>query len=170
MEKLKSIVASLRSHAGISDRFSEIFSSRRFYHQAKHAYNIGSEAGGQETLYAFSDYYELFISKNCSGDLYPEMLWPVGFHRLIEHDKNSQVSYLDTLRVYLEENMNGLATARRLNIHRNSFTARLTRLTDLLGEDLDDPKARFRVALSFLLLDQMKEREYHRETFKLHIE
>ncbi len=165
VEKLKSIAESLELHAGISGYFSEIFSSRRFYLQAKSAYYLGDESRGKETLYEFDTYSVPFMLKNCSGGLYPEMLWPAGFHRLLEHDKKSNVSYLESLRVYLEENMNGLAAAKRLNIHRNSFTARLDRLLELLDEDVDDKMVRFRLYLSFLILDQMKEREYHRETF-----
>lgn len=62
-----------------------------------------------------------------------------GLKRLKAHDDASQVSYLDTLRVYLEHNQSVTRTAEALFLHRSTLLDRLAHITQLLGGDLKDP-------------------------------
>ena len=62
--------------------------------------------------------------------------------RLAEHDATAPVSYIDTLKTYLDSNMSIAETARKLNLHRSSLIDRLERIHQVLDCDLKDPEVR----------------------------
>lgn len=55
---------------------------------------------------------------------------------------------LRTLRAYLESGGSVSATGKMLGLHRNTVTARLQRLRERLGADLDDPNQRLALQLA----------------------
>jgi Regulator of polyketide synthase expression len=142
--------------AGLSDRYDNLLFTQQYFAQAQYALESGE--ANQESKYVslFSDYCLDYILENCSGKLRPAMLWKEGFNRLLDHDINGRADYIDTLRAYLDNNLNGQRAADALYISRNSFLSRLERINALLNEDLDDPKVRFRYELSLLLYDKYK--------------
>ena len=75
------------------------------------------------------------------------MYYPDGLRRLIEHDKDSSISYVDTLRTYLNNHMAVTKTARDLFIHRSTLLERLVRIRDILKEDLTDPDIRLQIQI-----------------------
>ena len=56
-----------------------------------------------------------------------------------DHDNSSHVSYLHTLRVYLDNNLSVTKTAAALFLHRSTLLDRLAHITTMLGNDLKDP-------------------------------
>ena len=70
---------------------------------------------------------------------------PEGLKRLYTHDAASSVSYADTLKTYLDNNMSISATAKALYIHRSSLIDRLDHINRLLGSDLEDPLERLKL-------------------------
>ena len=62
--------------------------------------------------------------------------------RVIAYDARKNTEYLHTLQVYLENEMNITPTAQALFIHRSSLIKRLNKLTDLLQDNLSDPKTK----------------------------
>jgi hypothetical protein len=54
----------------------------------------------------------------------------------------------ETLLAYVREQGNAAATARALDVHPQTARYRLARLRELLGDDLDDPDARFELELA----------------------
>ncbi len=107
-------------------------------------------------LYFFRKVRAGFVLKNSTGGLMPEMLYSEGFKRVLEYDKTASVSYLETLRILLEENLSISRTARRLFISRNTFLARYDRLKAVLQEDLTDPNVRFYLEYSLRLYEQQE--------------
>jgi hypothetical protein len=55
---------------------------------------------------------------------------------------------LETALAYVREQGNAVAIARSLDIHPQTARYRVARLRDLLGEQLDDPDARFEIELA----------------------
>ena len=49
------------------------------------------------------------------------------------------MSYLHTLRVYLDNNLSVTKTASALFLHRSTLLDRLAHITAMLGSDLKDP-------------------------------
>lgn len=146
------ILEKLGLKAGQSDDYQDIFRSRYYYAEAMAALKLGLEEKNPESIYNFQDYCNRFILRHCVGDLTADMLYPIGLKRLMKHDESAGVSYIETLRVYLDENMNTVKTAKRLCIQRNSLLGRLERLKALLALDLHDPEVRLRLSLCLRLL------------------
>ena len=54
----------------------------------------------------------------------------------------------ETLRAYLDHRGNAAAMAEELHLHPQTVRYRLRRLRELLGDELDDPQARFELDLA----------------------
>lgn len=69
----------------------------------------------------------------------------------------SSPDLLETLEAYLSEGGNINATARTLNVHRNTMLAKLDRISRMLGMDVRDPEHQFTVwlAIRLDLLDEV---------------
>ncbi|MCW2794325.1 MAG: hypothetical protein JWO76_3423 [Nocardioides sp.] len=67
---------------------------------------------------------------------------------------SGQQELLETLGVYLRQNMNASETARHMHLHKNSLGYRLRRIEQELGRDLRDPRdlAEIQVALTVMAL------------------
>jgi DNA-binding PucR family transcriptional regulator len=75
------------------------------------------------------------------------MYFSEGLRCLAAHDAESDVSYLDTLRVYLNNNMSISKTAAALYIHRSTLLERITRIKRDLRIDLQNPDERLRIQI-----------------------
>ena len=62
--------------------------------------------------------------------------------KLIRHDKEASVSYLETLRVFLRCSMSFSQAAEELYVHRSTVVDRINRIERELGVDLKDPDTR----------------------------
>ena len=132
---------------GISQEFTDPFSARSYYLQALAALDNGIRIRPDEILYHFRDYVLYELISNAQADLPLDMYCPDGLRHLIEHDKTSSISYVDTLRTYLNNHMAVTQTARDLYIHRSTLLERLERIQDILKEDLKDPDIRLQLQI-----------------------
>lgn len=138
---------------GISSDFSDVFSSRWHFTQALIALENGSIFDPDETFYFFENYALEELIINAPNDQPLEMYYSDGLKRLFEHDAQSQTSYIETLRTYLNNNMNVTATAAALYIHRSTLLERLSRIKKELWDDLDDPDIRLRLMIVLKALE-----------------
>ena len=76
--------------------------------------------------------------------------------KLKAHDESSQVSYLETLRVYLDNNLSVTKTAAALYLHRSTLLDRLAHITQMLGCDLKNPD--FCLTLGILLRAELQQK------------
>ena len=76
-----------------------------------------------------------------------EMYYTEGMRRLKQHDEKSPVSYIETLRTYLECNMSVTRTTEKLYVNRSTLMERLARIKRELGCDLEDPEERLRILI-----------------------
>ena len=86
--------------------------------------------------------------------------YPNGLKKLKAHDEVSQVSYLETLRVYLDNNLSVTRTAAALYLHRSTLLDRLAHITQMLGRDLKDPD--FCLTLGILLRAELQQKRLTR--------
>ncbi len=103
---------------------------------------------------------ELII--NAQSDLPLELYFSDGLRRLLAHDAESSTSYLQTLRTYLNHNMNVTRTASALYIHRSTLLERLSRIQRELGEDLENPDVRLRLQILLKALELQETALRHR--------
>ena len=124
---------------GISSVFSNLYDANHAWFQASAALQKGLSKGDSGPVYHFQDY---LLPQMLSAALAGRPSWVYytdGLKRLKEHDGNSQVSYLHTLRTYLDCNLSVTRTASALFLHRSTLLDRLSHITAMLGSDLKDP-------------------------------
>ncbi|HEX3270696.1 MAG TPA: helix-turn-helix domain-containing protein [Ktedonobacterales bacterium] len=109
--------------------------------EARDAASLGRLTLGPRRIARQSDLgvYRLLLSLRDSGALAPfvrQTLQP------LDDDRRSGDLLLETLEVYFAHNGNALRAAQQLHLHRNSMLYRLRRVSELLGQDLEDPDVR----------------------------
>ncbi len=143
---------------GISSLFSDLYTAHWHYTQGCIALENGSIFNRDETFHFFEEYALEELIINAPGDQPLEMYYSDGLKRLFEHDAQSQTSYIETLRTYLNNNMNVTATADALYIHRSTLLERLSRIKKELWDDLKDPDVQLRLRI---ILKALELREYY---------
>ena len=139
--------STLNFDIGISDPFRDIYSAQLYYLQACSALENGKIFAPEEHFYLFQDYALTELIINAMGRFPVELYYSDGFRRLVEHDKASNVSYVETLRTYLEKNMSITRTTASLYINRSTFLERIARIKRELGVDLQTPDERLRLEI-----------------------
>lgn len=144
---MRELAESMDLHVGISDSFTDIFSSRLYYLQADAALSNGKLMNHLERIFEFQEYALDELVINSLGELPIEFFYSDGLRRLIQHDEVSQISYMDTLRVYLNNNMSITKTASDLFLHRSTLIERLNRIKRDIDADLENPDIQLRIRI-----------------------
>ena len=142
--KLTSLLQKLRLICGVSRPFSNLQESVFAYYQASSALEVGNGGG---SLYPFENCILPLLLRNATADIPARYFYTEGLSRLAAHDESAPVSYLDTLKTYLDSNMSIAETARKMNLHRSSLIDRLNRITEILDCDLYDPLRRLTIQI-----------------------
>ena len=143
---------------GVSGAFSNLYEANQAWFQASSALQNGLLQDGRSTVFYFQDY---LLPQLLSGALAGRPSWvyyPDGLKKLKAHDENSQVSYLETLRVYLDNNLSVTKTAAALYLHRSTLLDRLAHITQMLGCDLKNPD--FCLTLGILLRAGLQQKRF----------
>lgn len=145
LESLDALLGGLGLFAGASVVFAGYDGVKDCYRQAlvSSALMAASRKTPTSHICFFDSYRCLYLLDSLDIEMSLRYFAPPGLMKVIEYDKNAQVSYTETLLVYLEEGCNAARCARRLFISRNSLLPRIERLKTLLGDDLVDPERRF---------------------------
>lgn len=138
---------------GISSPFADVFEARWHYTQGCIALENGSIFDPDEKFYFFESYALEELVINAPGDQPLEMYYSDGLQRLFAHDEASATSYIETLKTYLNSNLNVTATADALYIHRSTLLERLSRIKKELGDDLSDPDVQLRLRILLKALE-----------------
>lgn len=132
---------------GLSRPFSrwEILAAR--HRQALFAISHGEHSG----VYSFEDCaFDHILSCVAEADRELELVHPA-LELLSDYDKKHGTQLYETLECYLSKERNMVETAAALCLHRNSMKYRAKRIKELIGRDLDDPRERLYIAMSYLL-------------------
>ena len=78
---------------------------------------------------------------------------------LNNHDKANHTDYLNTLKVYLQNNQNAVQTAKDLFIHRGTILYRIRRICEIGQTELSDADELLHLYLSLRLMRQLEERK-----------
>lgn len=159
--KMNEVLSSMAMIAGISVWFSgeELPKLRYYYLQTGVAIGIGMERHAEGTIYYFEKYILAHMLYGCISELPKELLYPMGFKRLLAYDSATQTDYIETLRVYLDTNMNVAKSAERLYIHRSTFLERVRKIEKFLGVSLKDPEERLLINMLLRLLEIGKQEQ-----------
>jgi hypothetical protein len=152
-DKLSAFMRDMRLNVGISKEFINLDEIKIRYFQSESAVENGLLTNPGNNIYYFDDYVLTEMIINSLGGLPVEAYFPDGLKELMEHDKDSDISYLDTLKVFFDENMSYSKTASRLYIHRSTAIDRIARIEKELEVDLKDARQRLRLQIILCALD-----------------
>ena len=144
---LEPFVNAMAMDAGISNPYDDLFVAKSLFLQANHALDLGLLFDPVKRLYYFEDYALRELVMSSVQDMRLELLFPEGLRRLVDHDKDSPTSYIETLRVYLENNLSIAKTSSDLFVHRSTLMERLARIKRELGLDFDNPDVQLRLRI-----------------------
>lgn len=136
---------------GFSNTFSPLSDLKSYYLQSLIALNMGISQKSQLWYYRFSNHIFSYISAKLSEDIKPRYLCAKELTILEEYDSKNHSDYLLTLRVYLNNQMNAVQTAKELFIHRSTMMYRLERIKELTNLNLKDPTEILYLQLSLKL-------------------
>jgi hypothetical protein len=153
-EVVQQLMAKYSLKIGCSDPFTEFHYLYLYYQQAASALQLGGQTFDKYALYHFKDFaLEHFFQYGCSV-LPSRLICADCIGKLAERDNGAAVSYCESLRVYLDTGQNAMETARRLGIKRNTFLARLERISRYLDLDLGNANDRLYIEISLHLIQR----------------
>ena len=144
---LEPFTSGMDMRAGLSDRIDDLMQARLYYLQANCALENGALLGAPGRLHQFQDFALQDMVVSSLGEIPLELWCPTGLRKLMEHDRTSSTSYLQTLQVYLACDRSATQAAACLFVHRSTLLERLSRIRRELALDLDDPDVRLRLQL-----------------------
>ena len=137
---------------GLSLMFHDILDIKKHYIQAKSASNIGKYFKKTKTLFDYDDLYvhdllmNLKESKNVKDFCHPSIF------KIQDYDKSNGTDYYKTLYQYLLCAGNITKTADIMFLHRNTVVHRITKLEEITSMSLNDGNNRFKLLLSYRIL------------------
>jgi sugar diacid utilization regulator len=120
---------------------------RRSAVEARDAAHLGRLMLGPRRVVRQGDLgvYRLLLALRDGGALAPFVEQSL---RPLDADTRSGEVLLETLEAYFSNNCNAFRAARQLHLHRNSMLYRLRRVSDLLGQDLENPDVRLSLQIA----------------------
>ena len=146
--------------AGISKCFHDIALLRNGFVQAVTAFNLNRDREREHQLSSYVDYTLEHILTIASEQADLKQFCEESLLKLLEYDSVNQTDFADCLHEFLSQERNLAHTALALHIHRNTLIYRVNKIQEILEHDLEDPNYRFRLLLSFHILEQFKNRNY----------
>ncbi len=127
------------------------------YLQAASVLELGLRKTPYIWIHQFDSVALEFLMERSTRDMLPEIVCHEGVNRLRQYDREHGSDYINTLRVYLDENMNVVHAAQKLFIHRSTLLYRLDKIRDIMETVLTDADERLYISLSVRLLEREQE-------------
>lgn len=157
LPKIDKLLKSRKLLCGISDSINDLFQFSRFYSQALNAIKYRKYLIDLSAAYTFYDDVKVYdilqqipqreLLGYCSRQVYD----------IYQHDRSRQTEYIPTLLAYLYSNRSVKATARYMNVHRNTVNYRIAKIKELFNLDLDNFNNAYQIALSCQIIKLLQE-------------
>lgn len=145
---LQDLTASTHLQTAVSLVSTDPFSISLCYQQAQFTM---SKAGNTPGVYFCQDVAFDYLINECRQLSFTKALLHPALQILLQYDTQSQTELYNSLRMFLEFNLDILKTAQYLHVHRNTLKYRIRRIVELTGLDLTDQQEVDYVRLSFWL-------------------
>jgi len=148
----------------IAERLSEVFSGaimcgvgrpavgltelRTSFHEAEQAMKLSNQLNDETSTQFFGDLslIRLLLNVNSYGEIYQFCRdW---LSDILDYDSQNNSDLLLTMSVYFDNNGNMAATAKQLNVHRNTLVYRLNRIAEITQLDMDDADVQLNLHLA----------------------
>ncbi len=137
---------------GFSNVFTDMADLRSSYVQAEVALKTGQKHFQSQWFFRFSDVSLLYMEAKLTEELDGRFLCAPEILTLYQYDQVNGSNYLQTLKGYLDNQMNAVKTAKELYIHRATMVYRLERIRELTGIDFKDSNKLLQLIISTNLL------------------
>ena len=145
---LQDLTASTHLQTAVSLVSTDPFSISLCYQQAQFTM---SKAGNTPGVYFCQDVAFDYLINECRQLSFTKALLHPALQILLQYDTQNQTELYNSLRMFLEFNLDILKTAQYLHVHRNTLKYRVRRIVELTGLDLADQQEVDYVRLSFWL-------------------
>lgn len=139
--------------AGLSRRFGDLQHIYRHFQQACASLDTAKRLGDSNCCCRFDDYVFPYMMLHSPGEFDVELVCPKKLLDLKKYDENTAADYWNVLRAYLDNGYNASETARFLYLHRSTLLKRLSRISQILEMDINDPQQMFYIRMCIYLLD-----------------
>ncbi|MEN6460003.1 MAG: helix-turn-helix domain-containing protein [Syntrophomonas sp.] len=153
ISKLSSAYPRVKCQIGIGRCYDDINYLSVSFYEARIALTVGMINHSANTVTHFNDlgiYRILFDLKNKS-ELYYFFQETLG--KIMDYDRDNRTEYVQTIRVYIEQNCSINRTASQLFVHYNSIRYRLKKIKKLFGMDLDHEEDRINLCIAIKIAD-----------------
>jgi len=137
---------------GIGSGCTDILDLKKSFFEAQEALRIASLLGEPAPVNWFEKLtvYNILgsgIPKGTLRDFYASSVGP-----LAAYDRENNTDLVDTLEVYLLENQNSSAAAKKLYIHRNTMSYRINKIKQILNFEFDDAEKLLRLQIGIRIM------------------
>ena len=141
---------------GISNEFSGFRYLRYYFKQASAALSTGSRRNIYQWIHRFDEVALDYLLEQSTAQMPAGLCSSEKLLALREYDKGHNTEFYETLRVYLNNHLNAVQSAKELFIHRSTFLYRMDRIKELIGLETEDAGMMLYLMISYRLLDMQK--------------
>ena len=140
-------IKNIKVNFGFSDLYGNFFDTEKNYNRCMKALEIGPLLYPDRNIWTYSE-LGAFAWLDINHEEIDIMRKDIDI--LYIHDEGNDL--IETLRTYIENNMNYSLTAKKLFIHINTVRNRIEKINDLINIDLNDEISRLKleILLKFL--------------------
>lgn len=139
---------------GASSEIHDFLHVPQGYLQASAVLDLGRKSKSTVWCYRFDDYLLEYLLEKGGETIPPDLLCSDKILFLKNYDDKNNTDLYNTLKLYLELERNVLQTSKELFIHRSTLFYRLERIQKITGANLEDPKERLILRISFYIMEQ----------------
>jgi len=155
-QALEDFIHSNHLSIGLSNTFTDILTTRKYFLQAVNAAELGFEYSKENGLFSYCDLVIAHIGKIISADYDLQEFFHPAIQKIRQYDLENHSNLLNTLREYLRYLDDPKKAAEQLFIHRNTLQYRINKIKELACIDLIDGDERLKLQLSLELLDLLE--------------
>ncbi|WP_409228642.1 PucR family transcriptional regulator [Gudongella sp. SC589] len=137
-EALQRLIDSEDIAIGVSWKFDDVSDFKIYFNQAVSSIKQAHLFSKEEAVLYYTDYSFYNLLYNYTGRIPLSQYCNPALGRLRDYDRENGTEFYDTLKVYLDNNRNIKETSNSLFIHRNSLIYRISRISEIIGMDLND--------------------------------
>lgn len=156
MQQAETALEAAGCHAGMSGPFALSVSARGCLEKACIALETGLKHAPEKRLYTMGEFGETALIEACASALEATGFCAEDFCddvvlKLEEIDRTEQTQYVQSLRGYLENELDLKQAAMIQGIHRNTLAYRIRRIQERFSLDLENKNTCFELLFSFWL-------------------
>jgi sugar diacid utilization regulator len=155
-ERLTEFLQTNNLKAGISNFFSDLEDTSRFYKQALEALALGNKMQPEHQIYRYEEYiiYQMLRVFEKEDKELRFLIHP-GVMQLYYYDKEKGTDFIPTLRAFIMNPSSSSEVAKILHIHKNTLLYRMGKIKEITNCDFISGDDFMAVNLSFKIMDYL---------------